>query len=47
MTIDEAISEFKGRAEDSKKISELGMKSYIPNAKEEEQLAEGLEELKM
>lgn len=46
MTIDEAISEFKERAEDSKKISELGMKSYIPKAKEEEQLAEWLEELK-
>ena len=46
MTIDEAISEFKERAEDSKKISELGMKSYIPKAKEEEQLAKLLEELK-
>ena len=46
MTIDEAISEFKERVEDSKKISELGMKSYIPKAKEEEQLAEWLEELK-
>ena len=46
MTLDEAISEFKERAEDSKKISELGMKSYIPKAKEEEQLAEWLEELK-
>ena len=46
MTIDESISEFKERAEDSKKISELGMKSYIPKAKEEEQLAEWLEELK-
>lgn len=46
MTIDEAISEFKKRAEDSKKISELGMKSYIPKEKEEEQLAEWLEELK-
>lgn len=34
MTIDEAISEFKERAEDSKKISELGMKSYIPKEKE-------------
>ena len=39
MTIDEAISEFKERAEDSKKISELGMKSYIPKEKEEKQLA--------
>ena len=46
MTLDEAISEFKERAEDSKKISELGLKSYIPKAKEEEQLAEWLEELK-
>lgn len=46
MTIDEAISEFKERAEDSKKISELGMKSYISKAKEHEQLAEWLEELK-
>ena len=46
MTIDEAISEFKERAEDSKKISELGMKSYIPKEKEEKQLAEWLEELK-
>ena len=46
MTLDEAISEFKERTEDSKKISELGMKSYIPKAKEEEQLAEWLEELK-
>lgn len=46
MTIDEAISEFKERAEDSKKISELGMKSYIPREKEEKQLAEWLEELK-
>ena len=46
MTIDEAISEFKERVEDSKKISELGMKSYIPKAKEEEHLAEWLEELK-
>ncbi len=46
MTLDEAISVFKERAEDSKKISELGMKSYIPKAKEEEQLAEWLEELK-
>ena len=46
MTIDEAISEFKERVEDSKKISELGMKSYIPKVKEEEQLAEWLEELK-
>ena len=46
MTIDEAISEFKERAEDSKKISELGLKSYIPKGKEEEQLAEWLEELK-
>ena len=46
MTLDEAISEFKERAEDSKKISELGMKSYIPKAKEEEQLAQWLEELK-
>ena len=45
MTIDEAISEFKKRAEDSKKISELGMKSYIPKEKEEKQLAEWLEEL--
>ena len=46
MTIDEAVSEFKKRAEDSKKISELGMKSYIPKEKEEKQLAEWLEELK-
>lgn len=46
MTIDEAISEFKERAEDSKKNSELGMKSYIPKEKEEKQLAEWLEELK-
>ena len=46
MTIDEAISEFKERAEDSKKISELGMKSYIPKEKEEKQLTEWLEELK-
>lgn len=46
MTIDEAISEFKERAEDSKKISELGMKSYIPKEKGEKQLAEWLEELK-
>lgn len=46
MTIDEAISEFKERAEDSKKISELGMKSYIPKEKEEKQLAEWLEKLK-
>ena len=46
MTIDEAISEFKERAEDSKKISELGMKSYIPKEKEQKQLAEWLEELK-
>ena len=46
MTLDEAISDFKERAENSKKISELGMKSYIPKAKEEEQLAEWLEELK-
>ena len=46
MTLDEAISEFKERAEDSKKISELGMKSYIPKGKEEEQLTEWLEELK-
>lgn len=46
MTIDEAISEFKERAEDSKKISELGMKSYIPKEKEEKQLVEWLEELK-
>ena len=46
MTLDEAISEFKERAEDSKKISELGMKSYIPKGKEEEQIAEWLEELK-
>lgn len=46
MTIDEAISEFKERAEDSKKISELGMESYIPKKKEEKQLAEWLEELK-
>lgn len=46
MTIDEAISEFKERAEDSKKISGLGMKSYIPKEKEEKQLAEWLEELK-
>lgn len=46
MTIDEAISEFKERAEDSKKISELGMKSYIPKEKEEKQLAEWLKELK-
>lgn len=47
MTIDEAISEFKERAEDSKKISELGMKSYIPKEKEEKQLAKWLEELKL
>lgn len=46
MTIDEAISEFKERAEDSKKISELGMKNYIPKEKEEKQLVEWLEELK-
>ena len=46
MTIDEAISEFKERAEDSKKLSKLGMKNYIPKAKEEEQIAEWLEELK-
>lgn len=46
MTLDEAISEFKERAEFSKKISELGMKSYIPKGKEEEQLTEWLEELK-
>ena len=46
MTIDEAISEFKKRAEDSKKNSELGMKSYIPKEKEEKELAEWLEELK-
>ena len=46
MTIDEVISEFKERAEDSKKISELGMKSYIPKRKEEEQIVEWLEELK-
>ena len=46
MTIDEAISEFKERAENSKKISELGMKSYIPKEKEEKQLVEWLEELK-
>lgn len=46
MTIDEAISEFKERAEDSKKISELGMKSYIPKEKEEKQFVEWLEELK-
>ena len=46
MTIDEAISEFKERTEDSKKISELGLKSYIPKGKEEERLAEWLEELK-
>lgn len=46
MTIDEAISEFKERAEDSKKISELGMKSYIPKEKEEKQLVEWLKELK-
>ena len=46
MTLDEAISEFKERAEDSKKISELGMKSYIPKRKEEEQIVEWLEELK-
>ena len=46
MTLDEPISEFKERAEDSKKISELGMKSYIPKRKEEEQIVEWLEELK-
>ena len=46
MTLDEAVSDFKERAENSKKISELGMKSYIPKAKEEERLAEWLEELK-
>lgn len=46
MTLDEAIFEFKERAEDSRKISELGIKSYIPKEKEEEQLAEWLEELK-
>ena len=46
MTIDEAISEFKERAEDSKKISELGMTSYILKEKEEKQLVEWLEELK-
>ena len=44
--IDEAILEFKERAEDSKKLSKLGMKNYIPKAKEEEQIAEWLEELK-
>ena len=46
MSIDEAIAEFKERAKDSKKISELGMKSYIPKRKEEEQIVEWLEELK-
>ena len=46
MTLDEAIFEFKERAEDSRKISELGIKSYIPKEKEEEQLTEWLEELK-
>ena len=44
--IDEAIAEFKERAEDSRKISELGLKSYIPKEKEEKQIAEWLEELK-
>ena len=45
-SLDEAILEFKERAEDSKKLSKLGMKNYIPKAKEEEQIAEWLEELK-
>ena len=45
-SLDEAILEFKERAEDSRKMSELGLKSYIPKAKEEEQLAWWLEELK-
>ena len=45
-SLDEAILEFKERAKDSKKISELGMKSYIPKRKEEEQIVEWLEELK-
>ena len=34
-SLDEAILEFKERAKDSKKISELGMKSYILKRKEE------------
>lgn len=46
MTLDEAIFEFKERAEDSRKISEIGIKSYIPKEKEEKQIAEWLEELK-
>lgn len=45
-SLDEAILEFKERAEDSKKLLKLGMKNYIPKAKEEEQIAEWLEELK-
>ena len=45
-SLDEAILEFKERAEDSKKLSKLGMKNCIPKAKEEEQIAEWLEELK-
>ena len=45
-SLDEAILEFKERAEDSKKMSELGLKSYIPKEKEEKQIAEWLEELK-
>ena len=45
-SLDEAILEFKERAEDGKKLSKLGMKNYIPKAKEEEQIAEWLEELK-
>ena len=45
-SLDEAILEFKERAEDSKKMSELGLKSYIPKEKKEKQIAEWLEELK-
>ena len=45
-SLDEAILEFKERAEDSSKMSELGLKNYIPKETEEEQIAEWLEELK-
>ena len=45
-SLDEAILEFKERAEDSRKMSELGLKNYIPKEKEEKQIAEWLEELK-
>lgn len=47
-SLDEAILEFKERAEYSRKMSELGLKNYIPisKEKEEKQIVEWLEELK-